>query len=123
MPPPLPQKIPFEATEANVTKLKKFLMNHYASSTFNTCEQQTLPMMERPPMSLMISENAKPTAYHTPLPIPIHWQDEVKRSIERDINLGVIEPVPVGEPVTWCHRMVLCANKNGKPRKTVDLKP
>ena len=30
-------------------------------------------------------------------------------------RLGVIEPVPIGEPVTWCHR------KNGKPRRTIDF--
>lgn len=35
--------------------------------------------------------------------------------------LGVIEPVPVGEPVTWCHRMVVCAKKTGKPRRTIDF--
>ena len=33
----------------------------------------------------------------------------------------VIEPVPVGELVTWWHRKVVCAKKNGKPRRTVDL--
>ena len=29
----------------------------------------------------------------------------------------------VGEPVTWCHRMVICPKKNGKPRRTVDFQP
>jgi len=33
----------------------------------------------------------------------------------------VIEKVPVGEPVTWCHRMVICAKKDGTPRRTVDF--
>ena len=27
----------------------------------------------------------------------------------------------MGEPVTWCHRMVVCAKKNGKPRRTIDF--
>ena len=35
--------------------------------------------------------------------------------------MGVIEAVPVCTPVTWCHSMVVCAKKNGKPRRTVDL--
>ena len=35
--------------------------------------------------------------------------------------MGVLEPVPVGKPVTWCHRMVICAKKNGKPRRTIDF--
>ena len=37
------------------------------------------------------------------------------------VSFGVLEPVLVGEPVTWCHHMVICAKKNGKPRQTVDF--
>ena len=29
--------------------------------------------------------------------------------------------VRVGELVTWCHQMVVCAKKNGKPHCTVDV--
>ena len=78
-------------------------------------------MMEGPPMKLMVDPNANPVAVHTPVPVPLHWQTEVKKGLDRDVNLGVIEPVPIGEPVTWCHRMVVCAKKNGSPRRTVDL--
>ena len=118
---PLRNKLPFPASKANVPKLKEFLLNYYKSSTFNVCEHQQLPLMEGPPMKLMIDDEAKPVAYHTPLPVPLHWQEDVKRSLDRDVALGVLEPVPVGNPVTWCHRMVICAKKDGKPRRTVDL--
>ena len=74
-------------------------------------------------MKLMVEKNATPVAHHTPVPVPIHWQEQVKADIDRDVSLGVLEPVPVGEPVTWCHRMVICAKKNGKPRRTVDFQP
>ena len=115
-PPPLPLKLPFPATEANRGKLQTYLVEYYKSSTFNTCEHQTLPMMSGPPMRLMIDPNADPVAFHTPIPIPLHWQDEVKASLDQDVRLGVLEPVPAGTPVTWCHRMVICAKKTGKPR-------
>ena len=59
----------------------------------------------------LIDPKAKPTAYHSPIPVPIHWQDDVKAELDRDVRLGVLEPVPIGEPVTWCHRMVICAKK------------
>ena len=72
-------------------------------------------------MRLMIDPKATPTAYHSPIPIPIHWQDDVKAGLDRDVRLGVLEPVPVGKPVTWCHRMVICAKKNEKPRRTIDF--
>ena len=120
-PPLKPTSLPYAATTENIPKLQQFLLDHYNSSTFNVCEHQPLPLMEGPPMKLMISEDAKPVAYHTPLPVPLHWQEQVKHGLDSDVALGVIEPVPVGEPVTWCHRMVVCAKKNGKPRRTVDL--
>lgn len=31
--------------------------------------------------------------------------------------------VPYGEPVTWCHRMVVTWKHDGSPRRTVDLSP
>ena len=121
LPPPLPTKLPFPATEENVPKLKDWLLKHYGSSTFNTCEHQVLPSMEGPPLKLNIDPNAKPIAVHTPIPVPLHWQEEVKAGLDRDVRLGVLEPVPVGEPVTWCHRMVICRKKNSKLRRTVDM--
>ena len=39
------------------------------------------------------------------------------------MRLGVLEPIPIGEPVIWCHRMVICAKKNGTPRRTIDFQP
>ena len=122
-PPPIPTSLPFPATEANREKLQQYLLDHYASSTFNTCEHQALPLMDSPPMRLMINPNATPTAYHSPIPVPLHWQDAVKAGLDRDVRLGVIEPVPIGEPVTWCHRMVICAKQNGTPRRTIDFQP
>ncbi|CAG2222072.1 unnamed protein product [Mytilus edulis] len=98
-------------------------MDYYKSSTFNTCDHQPLPLMDGPPMRLMVDPEAEPVAHHTPVPVPIHWKEEVKAGFDQDVRLGVLEPVPVGEPVTWCHRMVVCAKKNGKPRRTVDFQP
>jgi len=122
-PPPLPTKLPFPTTDENHEKLEQYILEHYKSSTFNTCEHQLLPLMSGPPVKLMIDEDAEPTAFHSPIPVPIHWQDQVKADLDRDVRLGVIEPVPIGEPVTWCHRMVVCAKKNGTPRRTVDFQP
>ena len=122
-PPPIPTSLPFPATEANREKLQQYLLDYYGSSTFNTCEHQALPLMDSPPMRMMIDPNATPTAHHSPIPVPLHWQDAVKASLDRDVRLGVLEPVPIGEPVTWCHRMVICAKQNGTPRRTIDFQP
>ncbi|CAG2218786.1 unnamed protein product [Mytilus edulis] len=123
LPPPMPRNLPYPATEDNLEKIKQFLMDYYKSSTFNTCDHQPLPLMDGPPMRLMVDPEAEPVAHHTPVPVPIHWKEEVKAGLDQDVRLGVLEPVPVGEPVTWCHKMVVCAKKNGKPRRTVDFQP
>ena len=120
-PPPKPSAPPFPAIEANRERLQEWLLDYYKSSTFNTCEHQQLPLMDGVPMRLMVNPDAEPVAHHTPIPVPLHWQEEVKAGLDQDVALGVLEPVPVGEPVTWCHRMVVCPKKNGKPRRTVDF--
>lgn len=122
-PPPPPQTMPYPATEDNREKLQQYLLDYYKSSTFNTCEHQPLPLMEGPPLQLMMNPHAKPVAHHTLVPVPLHWQEDVKAGLDQDVCLGVLEPVSIGEPVTWCHRMVICAKKNGKPRRTVHFQP
>ena len=93
----------------------------YAQCTFNTCPNQPLPRMTGLPFRLMLDEDATPVACHTPIPMAIHWQDEVKAGLDQDVRLGVSEEVPFGMLVTWCHLMVNCTKKNGKPRLTVDF--
>ena len=120
-PPSIPTALPFPATEENREKLEQWLLDYYKGSTFNICQHQILPMMSGPPMRLLIEDDATPVAYHNLIPVPIHWQEQVKAGLDQDVRLGVIEPVPVGTPVSWCHKMVVCAKKSGKPRRTVDF--
>ena len=122
-PPPIPTSLPFPATEDNREKLQQYLLDYYKSSTFNTCEHQPLSLRDSPPMRLIIDPNATATAHHSPIPVPLHWQDAVKTGLDRDVRLGVLEPVPIGQPVTWLHHMVICAKKDGTPRRTIDFQP
>ena len=45
----------------------------------------------------------------------------MKEDLDRDVRLGIIEPVPPGTPTLWCSRMVVAPKKDGTPRRTVDL--
>ena len=103
--------------------MKAWILKRYASSTFNTCPHAALPSMDGPPVEIHLDPNAPPKACSTPANIPIHWQDQVYKDLLRDEALGVIERVPYGEPVEWCHRMVVTRKHNGSPRRTVDLSP
>ena len=84
-------------------------------------------MMQGPPLRLKVDPDAAPVAHHTPVPVPVHWQEVVKAGLDRDVRHDVIESVHVGDPVndrgevTYCHRMVICAKKDEKPRRTVDM--
>lgn len=82
----------------------KWLLDRYASSTF-TCPQRALPCMAGPPVETHIEPHATPKASHTPANVPLHWQQRVYEDLLCDEALGVIEHVPYGDPVTWCHRL------------------
>ena len=121
--PPRPSELPFSCTPENNGRMKAWLLDRYASSTFNTCPHRALPSMEGPPIEIHIEPTATPKACHTPAPVPLHWQQRVYEDLLSDEALGVIERVPYGEPVTWCHRMVITRKHDGSPRRTVDLSP
>ena len=122
MPPTTPIALPCPPTEENLPILKQYILDRFSSSAFNRCEQQPLPLMEQsPPLRIFMSEDAVPVAVHTPPRVPLHWTDDVKRGLDRDCKLGVLEKVPVNDPVKWCHRMIITAKSNGEPRRVVDF--
>ena len=120
--PDRPRSLPFSAEPENNSRMKAWLLETFSSSsTFNTCPHQSLPALERPAIKIHIDKT--PKACHTPASIPLHWQEKVHLDQLRDEVIGVIEKVPYGEPVTWCHRMVVTRKHEGSPRRTVDLSP
>ena len=53
----------------------------------------------------------------------LHWQKRVEEELERDIKLGVLECVPLGEPTTWCFKMLVARKEDGSPRRVIDISP
>ena len=121
MVPERPTSLPFEPIPENNLKMKQWLLERYAGSTFNTCPRRALPCMAGPPMEIHIDSDAKPRVCNKPAPVPLHWQQRVHDDLIRDEALGVIERVPHGVPVTWCHRMVVTRKHDGTPRRTVEI--
>ena len=72
-------------------------------------------------LDITFIQGAKPSAVRTPIPVPHHWKKRVKQDLDRDVALGIIEPVPTGTTTVWCSRMVVAPKKNGSPRRIVDL--
>ena len=126
IPPPLPTAVPADISVADDQApglLKQWLLDHYASTVFNTCEHQKLPMMTGTPLQLHVDPAAKPVACHKVTPVPLHWKYKVKADLDRDVALGVLEKVPDNTPVDWLSRMVITAKSNGDPRRTIDYQP
>ena len=102
-------------------KLESWVRDHYSASTFNTCLHQSLHTMSGKPMEINFKPDTTPHAVHCPIPIPHHWKKVLKADLDRDVSLGIIEPVPQGTPTTWCSCMVVAPKKDGFPRRTVNL--
>ena len=118
-----PGSLPFEPVPENVDKMKSWLVERYSSSTFNKCPHTPIPAMEGPPMKLHIDPDAIPVSRKKPLPVPMHWQEQVEKELLRDINIGILERVPHGEPTDWCFPMVTARKSDGSPRRVVDMSP
>ena len=121
LPPKRPQKLPFLACSENVDQMKAWYGERFAMSTFNNCPHQLLHGVTGPCLQLHVDPDALSKPAHTPAIVPLHWQEGVKKQLEDDVALGVLERVPHGEPSKWCHRMVITRKANGGPRRTVDM--
>ena len=65
LPPKAAVQPPFELVPGNVERVEQWFKEEYASSTFNVCEHQPLPMMSgAPPMRIIMKEGATPVALH-----------------------------------------------------------
>ena len=72
-PPPRPKKLPFSATPENIPQFEKYLLEQFASSTFN--KSPPFPMMSGPPTHIHLMDYATPHACHSLIPVPYHWKD------------------------------------------------
>lgn len=73
---------------------------------------------ERKTMDITFILGAKPSAVHTPIPVPHHRKKRVKEDLDRDVVAGITEPE---HHRTWCSRMVVAPKNDESPRCMVDL--
>ena len=72
-------------------------------------------------MKIHIQPDSIPYCCKKPTGVPLSFRAQFKTDIEADVMKGILEWVQVGEPDTWCSRMVIQVKKNGKAGRTVDL--
>ena len=57
--------------------------------------------MKGDPFQIFFAEDHTPYAAHKPIPVSHHWKEDVKRKLNADVALGIIEAVPQGTPTKW----------------------
>ena len=122
LPPKRPDFLPFNPSEENVGKMKAWLLDYFASSTFNTCQHEPAPMMKTEPIRIHIDPDAVPKPAFTASTVPIHWREKVSEQIKEDLAKKVIERVEPGVPTVWQARMHVVAKPDGSPRRVIDFK-
>ena len=122
-PPSCPEELLFPATQENTPKMRKWLLDRYAASTFNTCPHHPLQDMTGPPLAIRVEAGVQTAVTNCPVRVPVHWHEEVRQQLECGEALGIIEKVPPNTPVTWLHNMVVTPKSDGSPRRTVNLQP
>ena len=91
-----PQNSPFSATEDNIGKLKRWLLERFAKTAFN--KDGVFPAMSGPTAHIHLKEGTVPKARHNPIPVPFNFKEPVRQAIWKDVERGIIVPVPVGMP-------------------------
>ena len=107
MHPQLPQQpltLTHLATPENIPKLEQYLLDQFHDTTFN--RSTPFAVMSTKPAHIHLKERAVPHAWHTPMPIPLHWKAQVKAALDQNVEKVIITPV---------------AKKDGTPRRMVDI--
>jgi hypothetical protein len=118
-PPKRPTTIPFHPCHENIPKLKQYIIDSFADSVFN--KNPPFPKLSTPPAHIHLKHDfVTPKPAYWPAVVAEHWKEAVKKSIDRDVEAGILVKVPFNEPTTWCARMVVVPKRDGRPRRTVD---
>ena len=88
----------------NIPKLKYYIEEQFASSTFN--QSGSFPIMDTPPVCIHLKPDVLPYAQHSMIPVPHHWKTAIRNSIHADIEKKIIAPFPVGTGAEWCSSMI-----------------
>lgn len=120
--PEIPKYLPFKCKADNNAPIKERILEHFASPAFNNCLHRPLPRLTSPPVEIHFKDNMVPKSVQTTATILIHWQKQVKEDLYHDEALCVIERLPYGELVMWCH-VIVVTRKHGTLRRMVDLCP
>ena len=103
----------------NIGVMGAWLRDRYASPVFNKCGHGPLHAQNYGERRIHVATGTRPYFTTAPAVVPARWRDRIRRSILRNVELGVIE-LAQGAPL-WCHDMMVHEGPSGDPGWTVDL--
>ena len=98
--PERPKKMPYPPTDEKIPKLEKWLFSAFRQTAMKN--DGPLPRMSGKPHKIHIDPDAQPVAVHSPIPVPHHLKNVVKKKLDEDVERGILRKAPVGEPTDWC---------------------
>ena len=108
--------LPFPATKENIPKLKQWLIDHFARTTFNNDKTTYFPKMTGVPKAhIHLKPDAKPFARHTPNTVPIAWKPAVEALLKSQSQRRIIAKSPPGTTAVWCSPLVVTPKKSYNP--------
>ena len=92
-----PSAMPFTSSEVNIARLRKFLVTSFADSVFS--RKAPFPKLSTPPAHIHLKPGyVTPKPAYWPARVAEHWEEQVKRSIDQDVDAGILMKVPFNEP-------------------------
>ena len=76
--------LPYPPTTENILLLKKYNLKQFKNSAFN--KSIPFPSMSTKPAHIHLKSGSHPYVQHVLIPIPFHWKEEVKQSLDNDVG-------------------------------------
>ena len=72
------------AIPENRKKFEDWILKYYTPGAFNVCKRQPMPSTAGPPMKIFVDPAATPVRCTKPVPVPLHFRDQVKKDLLAD---------------------------------------
>ena len=100
--------------------MERWLLDRYAASAFNVCTHQIMNKISGPPLKITVDPKVPQVARHVLSQIPWHFREQLKKGLDADCRMEVLEEAAPNTPVDYMAPLLITPKKNRTPRRTVD---
>ena len=113
------------STEDIKSKMESEILEEFKATALNICETQEIKGMTGKGLIIELKPGAKPTKHMRPVPVPLNLSATAKADLDRDVRLGILEPVPQTTNTDWVCQMLAVPKKGDGAgvRRVINYKP